>query len=202
MTTKFFQSPAYQLMPVTTCFEYGAENELLQFNFIDQQPLNPKVTSTLMDLPLNKSLKGSIIIREDKSCKSGTRYLQQIRLYRNAGKKYSTSIYDSRHAHVKVSQSRITVTMSLSLTDDPERLKARMQNFANIIIDESDEIAAMLNQEGDTKVQEAWQFLNQSIGVPTSCVSEGGERRQLSPNDTECQSSRPVSRTREMGGEQ
>ena len=146
-------------MPVTTCFEYGAENELLQFNFIDQQPLNPKVTSTLMDLPLNKSLKGSIIIREDKSCKSGTRYLQQIRLYRNAGKKYSTSIYDSRHAHVKVSQSRITVTMSLSLTDDPERLKARMQNFANIIIDESDEIAAILNQEGDAKVQEAWQFL-------------------------------------------
>ena len=159
MTTKFFQSPAYQLMPVTTCFEYGAENELLQFNFIDQQPLNPKVTSTLMDLPLNKSLKGSIIIREDQSCKSGTRYLQQIRLYRNAGKKYSTSIYDSRHAHVKVSQSRITVTMSFSLCDDPERLKARMQNFANIIIDESDEIAAILNQEGDAKVQEAWQFL-------------------------------------------
>ena len=153
-------------MPVTTCFEYGAENELLQFNFIDQQPLNPKVTSTLMDLPLNKSLKGSIIIREDKSCKSGTRYLQQIRLYRNAGKKYSTSIYDSRHAHVKVSQSRITVTMSFSLCDDPERLKARMQNFANIIIDESDEIAAILNQEGDAKVQEAWQFLAEQEEKP------------------------------------
>ena len=36
-----------------------------------------------------------------------------------------------------------------------------MQNFANIIVDESDEIAALLNQEGDVKVQEAWQNLNE-----------------------------------------
>jgi hypothetical protein len=163
MTTTFFQSPAYQLLPVTTCFEFGAENELLQFNFIDKQPINPKVTSTLMDLPLNKTLKGSIMIREDKSCKAGTRYLQTIRLYRNAGKKYSTSIFDSQYSHVKVSQSRVTVTMSFPLGDDPARLKARMQNFANIIIDESDEIAAMLNQEGDTKVQEAWQLLAEQV---------------------------------------
>ena len=52
--------------------------------------------------------------------------------------------------------------MSLTLTDDPERLKARMQNFANIIIDESDEIAAMLNQEGDARVLDAWELLANS----------------------------------------
>jgi hypothetical protein len=43
-----------------------------------------------------------------------------------------------------------------------------MQNFANIIVDESDEIAALLNQEGDTKVQEAWQNINHQ-------TEEGGE---------------------------
>jgi hypothetical protein len=49
--------------------------------------------------------------------------------------------------------------MSFPLGDDPTRLKARMQNFANIIIDESDEIAAMLNQEGDELVLGAWESL-------------------------------------------
>jgi hypothetical protein len=52
--------------------------------------------------------------------------------------------------------------MSFPICDDPQRLKARLQNFANIIIDESDEIAAMLNQEGPQKVQEAWTSINQS----------------------------------------
>ena len=47
--------------------------------------------------------------------------------------------------------------------NDPDRLKARMQNFANIIIDESDEIAAMLSQEGAEKVQEAWQTLAEQV---------------------------------------
>jgi hypothetical protein len=159
MNTTLFKSPAYQLMPVTTCFELGTENEVMQFNFIDLQTSNPQNASSLIDLPLNKSIKGSIMFREDKSCKDGTRYLQTIRFYRNAGKKYSTSIFNSRYSRVNVSQSRITVSMSFPLTDDPQRLKARMQNFANIIVDESDEIAAMLNQEGDTKVQEAWQTL-------------------------------------------
>jgi hypothetical protein len=52
--------------------------------------------------------------------------------------------------------------MSFPICDDPQRLKARMQNFANIIIDESDEIAAILNQEGDARVQEAWKTIDQS----------------------------------------
>jgi hypothetical protein len=51
--------------------------------------------------------------------------------------------------------------MSFPLGDDPTRLKARMQNFANIIIDESDEIAAMLNQEGDELVLGAWEALTE-----------------------------------------
>ena len=191
------QTPQALLIPASTMF-HQEDGSITQLVYFDRSRTSP----AQVDLPLGKALRGSVIYIKDPSDHTGNVVQQQINLYRNAGKKYSTSIYDSRHAHVKVSQSRITVTMSFSLCDDPERLKARMQNFANIIIDESDEIAAMLNQEGDAKVQEAWQFLNQSIGVPTSCVSEGGERRQLSPNDTECQSSRPVSRTREKGGEQ
>jgi hypothetical protein len=34
-----------------------------------------------------------------------------------------------------------------------------MQNFANIIIDETDEIAALLNHDGYEKIQDAWQTL-------------------------------------------
>ena len=100
-----------------------------------------------------------MVYTKDPSDHTGNTIHQQICLYRHNGKKYSTSIFDSRYSHVKVSQSRVTVSMSFPLTDDPERLKARMQNFANIIIDESDEIAAMLSQEGAEKVQEAWQLL-------------------------------------------
>lgn len=150
------QIPQAALIPASTLFHQENGN-ISQLVFIDRS----QQTSSMLDLPIGKALRGSVIYVKDPSDQTGNTIAQQINIYRNAGKKYSTSIYDSRHAHVKVSQSRITVSMSFSLCDDPERLKARMQNFANIIIDESDEIAAMLNQEGDTKVQEAWQFLNQ-----------------------------------------
>ena len=115
-----------------------------------------------IELPLGKSLRGSITYFKDPSDTTGDTIAQQINFYRQNGKKYSTSIYDSRYSHVKVSNSRVTVSMSISLPDDPERLKARMQNFANIIIEESDEIAAMLLLEGTDKVQEAWELLSNS----------------------------------------
>ena len=151
--------PAYQLTQATTTFQEGKDKEIYQSSFIEFPEFKSSDVSSTIDIPLNKALKGSIQFEEDRSFKNGKRYLQTIRLYRQNNKKYSTSIYDSRYAHVKVSQSRLTMTMSISLTDDPERLKARMQNFANIIIEESDEIAAMLHQEGATRVQEAWHTL-------------------------------------------
>ena len=151
--------PAYNFMQTTTTFEQGQDNELYQFTFINEPQFELENASTTLDFPLNTPLKGSVRFTEDKSCKTGKRYLQTIRLYRKNGKKHSTSIYDSRYAHVKVSQNRLTCTMSISLTDDPQRLIARMQNFANIVIEESDEIAAMLHQEGANKVLEAWQTL-------------------------------------------
>ena len=159
MKKKILSIPAYNLVQGTTCFEQGHENEIYQCTLMEIPNFNPDSVSSTLDIPLNKALKGSIQFEEDRSCKSGKRYLQTIRLYRKNGKKYSTSIYDSRYAHVKVSQNRLTCTMSISLTDDPQRLIARMQNFANIVIEESDEIAAMLNQEGANKVLEAWQTL-------------------------------------------
>jgi hypothetical protein len=154
MNKNSIQTPQALLIPASTMF-HQEDGNITQLVYFDRSRTSP----AHVELPLGKALRGSVIYIKDPSDHTGQVVQQQINLYRNAGKKYSTSIYDSRHAHVKVSQSRITVTMSLTLTDDPERLKARMQNFANIIIDESDEIAAMLNQEGDSKVQEAWQFL-------------------------------------------
>jgi hypothetical protein len=89
-------------------------------------------------------------------------YEQFVRIYRKTTKRSTAPILETRYSRVNVSRSRVTVTMSFPICDDPQRLKARMQNFANIIIDESDEIAAILNQEGDARVQEAWKTIDQS----------------------------------------
>jgi hypothetical protein len=149
------QTPQAVLIPASTMF-LQEDNRLTQLVYIDPRTTTKEAP---LDLPMGKALRASVVYLKDASDLSGNTIQQQIRLSRGAGKKYSTSILDTRYSHVKVSQSRVTVTMSFPLCDDPDRLKARMQNFANIIIDESDEIAAMLNQEGAEKVQEAWQTL-------------------------------------------
>ena len=151
------QIPQAALIPASTMIHQENGN-ITQLVFIDRSQQTPN----MLDLPIGKALRGSVVYLKDPSDHTGNTIAQQINLYRSNGKKYSTSIHDTRYSHVKVSQSRITVSMSFPLGDDPTRLKARMQNFANIIVDESDEIAALLNQEGDTKVQEAWHNLNQN----------------------------------------
>jgi hypothetical protein len=146
--------PQAALIPASTMIHQENGN-ITQLVFIDRS----QQTSNMLDLPIGKALRGSVVYLKDPSDHTGNTIAQQINLYRTNGKKYSTSIHDTRYSHVKVSQSRITVSMSFPLGDDPTRLKARMQNFANIIIDESDEIAAMLNQEGDELVLGAWESL-------------------------------------------
>ena len=149
------QTPQAVLIPASTMF-LQEDNRITQLVYIDPRTTTKEAP---LDLPMGKALRASVVYLKDASDLSGNTIQQQIRLSRGAGKKYSTSILDTRYSHVKVSQSRVTVTMSFPLSDDPDRLKARLQNFANIIIDESDEIAAMLSQEGTAKVQEAWQTL-------------------------------------------
>lgn len=153
------QTPQAVLIPASTMF-LQEDNRLTQLVYIDPRTTTKEAP---IDLPMGKALRASVVYLKDASDLSGNTIQQQIRLSRGAGKKYSTSILDTRYSHVKVSQSRVTVTMSFPLGDDPDRLKARMQNFANIIIDESDEIAAMLSQEGTAKVQEAWQTLAEQV---------------------------------------
>ena len=148
------QIPQAVLLPAHTMF-HTQDGNIKQLVYFDRS----QSTNLPLDLPLGKSLRGSVFYSLDPSDPTGNTIAQQIHLYRSNGKKYSTSIHDTRYSHVKVSQSRITVSMSFPLGDDPTRLKARMQNFANIIIDESDEIAAMLNQEGDELVLGAWEAL-------------------------------------------
>lgn len=153
------QTPQAVLIPASTMF-LQEDNRLTQLVYIDPRTTTKEAP---LDLPMGKALRASVVYLKDASDLSGNTIQQQIRLSRGAGKKYSTSIHDTRYSHVKVSQSRVTVTMSFPLCDDPDRLKARLQNFANIIIDESDEIAAMLSQEGAEKVQEAWQTLAEQV---------------------------------------
>ena len=149
----------------TTWF-YKNENELSQYLRMrkpqksEEHPDYPD-----FDLPLEKALRGSITFQRDPSVKNGKYIHQVIRVYRKTATKKSAPIYETKYARVSVSKSRVTVSLSFPLCDDPDRLKARLQNFANIIIDESDEIAAVLNQEGDTKVQEAWQQLAQPNAI-------------------------------------
>ena len=152
------QTPQAVLIPASTMF-LQEDNRITQLVYIDPRTTTKEAP---LDLPMGKALRASVVYLKDASDLSGNTIQQQIRLSRGAGKKYSTSIHDTRYSHVKVSQSRVTVTMSFPLGDDPDRLKARLQNFANIIVDESDEIAAMLSQEGAEKVQEAWTSINQS----------------------------------------
>ncbi len=157
MKQNTIQIPQAALIPASTMIHQENGN-ITQLVFIDRS----QQTSNMLDLPIGKALRGSVVYLKDPSDHTGNTIAQQINLYRSNGKKYSTSIHDTRYSHVKVSQSRITVSMSFPLGDDPTRLKARMQNFANIIIDESDEIAAMLNQEGDELVLGAWEALTNS----------------------------------------
>ena len=150
------QIPQAALIPASTMIHQENGN-ITQLVFIDRSQQTPN----MLDLPIGKALRGSVVYLKDPSDHTGNTIAQQINLYRSNGKKYSTSIHDTRYSHVKVSQSRITVSISFPLGDDPTRLKARMQNFANIIIDESDEIAAMLNQEGDELILGAWEALTE-----------------------------------------
>lgn len=150
--------PQRKCIPTAMCF-IKEDDELTQYlNFRKPAKKLREVTDDF-DLPLGKALKGSITFQRDPSVKNGKYIRQVVRLYKKTTAKRSASILETRYSKVRVSNSRVTVTMSFPLCDDPTRLKARMQNFANIIVDESDEIAALLNQEGDVKVQEAWQNL-------------------------------------------
>ena len=114
------------------------------------------------NLPLGKALKGSVIFEKDPTAKDGKAIIQKVRVYKKTKAKSTASILETRYSRVNVSKSRVTITMSFPLCSDPQRLKARLQNFANIVVDESDEIAALLNQQGDERVQEAWQTIDQS----------------------------------------
>ena len=159
--------PQAALLPAQTMFHQENEsiNQLIYFD--RSQP-----SAAELQLPYGKALRASVTYLKDPSDFSGNTIAQQVNIYRSGAKKYSTSIYDSRYAHVKVSQNRLTCTMSISLIDDPQRLIARMQNFANIVIEESDEIAAMLHQEGANKVLEAWKTLAEENAL---LEEKGGE---------------------------
>jgi hypothetical protein len=153
--------PQAALLPAQTMFHQENEsiNQLIYFD--RSQP-----SAGELQLPYGKALRASVTYLKDPSDFSGNTIAQQVNIYRSSGKKYSTSIYDTKHSHVKVSQNKVTVTMSMNLTGDHERLGYRMQNFANIIIEESDEIAALLHKEGASKVLDAWQMLAEQNADP------------------------------------
>ena len=145
---------------IPAALEFHKQDDELQQYLSFKRPIRKRgTTPNEVELPIGKALKGSIILHKIDSS-SGLHYEQQVRIYRKNTKRSTAPILETRYSRVNVSRSRVTVTMSFPLSDDPSRLKARMQNFANIIVDESDEIAALLNQEGDIKVQEALERIN------------------------------------------
>ena len=157
-TKKSIAMPNGKLIPAALAF-HKQDDELQQYLSFKRPVRKRGTTPNEVELPIGKALKGSIILHKIDSS-SGLHYEQQVRIYRKKTKRSTAPILESRYSRVNVSRSRVTVTMSFPICDDPQRLKARLQNFANIIIDESDEIAALLNQEGAQKVQEAWQLLS------------------------------------------
>lgn len=137
------------------------EDELKQYLQFTKPTKKRCTNPQEIELPLDKALKASVTFKKIPSS-SGRRLEQVVRIYRKTKAKTTATILNSRYSRVNVSKSRVTVTMSFPICDDPMRLKARLQNFANIIIEESDEVAAVLNQEGDIKVQEAWKEIEES----------------------------------------
>ena len=135
------------------------EDELTQYLYFTKPVKKRGTKPEEIEIPLDKAMRASVTIKKVPS--SSGRHLEQVvRVYRKTKKKASETILSTRYSRVSVSRTRVTFSMSFALCDDPQRLTARLQNFANIIIDESDEIAAMLNQEGTAKVQEAWKSLS------------------------------------------
>ena len=163
MTKKknFVELPARQFFPGMTHFSHTEEDCLAQYVRFRKQRKDPDNPNADVQIPLGKALKGSIVFRRDPDVKNGMYYEQFVRIYRKNTKRSTAPILETRYSRVNVSRSRVTVTMSFPICDDPTRLKARLQNFANIIIDESDEIAAMLNQEGDELILGAWEALTE-----------------------------------------
>ena len=159
-TKKSIAMPNGKLIPAALAF-HKQDDELQQYLSFKRPVRKRGTTPNEVELPIGKALKGSIILHKIDSS-SGLHYEQQVRIYRKSTKRSTAPILETRYSRVNVSRSRVTVTMSFPICSDPTRLKARMQNFANIIIDESDEIAALLNQEGDARVQEAWKAIDQS----------------------------------------
>lgn len=164
MTKKknFVELPTRQFFSGMTHFSHTEEDCLAQYVRFRKQRKDPDNPNADVQIPLGKALKGSIVFRRDPDVKNGMYYEQFVRIYRKNTKRSTAPILETRYSRVNVSRSRVTVTMSFPICDDPTRLKARLQNFANIVVDESDEIAAMLNQEGDARVQEAWKTIDQS----------------------------------------
>lgn len=158
---KTFIVPQSQTLGGMTHF-LKSENELTQYMRFRKDPRAADNELPDIELPFDRALRGSITFQRDPSVKNGKYIRQIVRVYKKKKTMSTAKLLETRYSRVSVSRSRITVTMSFPLSADPARLKARMQNFANIIVDESDEIAAMLNQEGDSRVQEAWQAIEES----------------------------------------
>ena len=159
MTAKTLAVQKRTMMEALVSFHKESDNgiaEIISFPV----PKTKRGDKDALQLPLGKTLRGSMLLTLDPDDENYV--LQGFRIYRKQTCKRSATIHETRYSRVFVSNSRVTVSMSFPLCDDPERLTARLQNFANAIVDESDEIAAMLNQEGTAKVQEAWTSINQS----------------------------------------
>ena len=136
------------------------EKEVEQHIFFTKPTKKRHTHPSEVEMPLGQALRASVTYKKVASS-SGRSMEQIVRLYRKNTRKSSETILHTRYSRVSVSKTRVTFTMSFPLCEDPVRLQARLQNFANIIVDESDEVAAMLNQEGMEKVHEAWGSINQ-----------------------------------------
>ena len=156
MTVKTLAVQKRTMMEAFVSFHKESDNgiaEIISFPV----PKTKRGDKDALQLPLGKTIRGSMLLTLDPDDENYV--LQGFRIYRKNTCMRTTTIHETRHSRVFVSNTRVTVSMSFPLTDDPTRLTARLQNFANVIVDESDEIAAMLSQEGTAKVQEAWQTL-------------------------------------------
>ena len=132
MTAKTLAVQKRTMMEALVSFHKESDNgiaEIISFPV----PKTKRGDKNALQLPLGKTLRGSMLLTLDPDDEHYV--LQGFRIYRKNTCKRTTTIHETRHSRVFVSKSRITVSLSFPLCDDAERLKARLQNFSNIIID-------------------------------------------------------------------
>lgn len=134
---------------------FTVENDVM-YQVLKYKPERAKKTAR--SVPLGKSVKGSVLFSKT----GNNTIIERIRLYNVSAKKRSITIYKSPHAKVNMSGDRLSVSVPIVLHRDPEELRIALKVYADLLIEEADNIAYFLLHEASSEIEGIWQEENES----------------------------------------